>query len=230
MKPPASIVNFLAAPSRVANSLDWRKASGTVLSMRISKNEVELALATHPSFHEPVMQLPSIPIERTIINNKKVIDNKIAKEISNTIRKFHVCGMIVDWPVKGEGWCGEECGTTLNVLEQLTDQNVFHESRPICLYDPTNSHLKEDEWGRTPIYSRPSTKTRNLESTTTFRGNNKNEEHFILNVWNTFCKTYWPDISPYEENYRDIQNSFSDSDEDLSSIRSERYASATTTF
>lgn len=196
-KPPASITNFLSTPNRVAHSLDWRKAAGSVLNMRISNNQIEIALASHPSFREPIMKLPSIPLTRTVVNNKKVIDNEVAKELARTIRQHHVCGMVVDWPVKG-GWCGEECGNTLNVLDQLASENIFHDSRPICLYDVNNFTSTIDEWGRTPVYAR-SSQTTEHSNTFSSKANVGRNGDAVFNVWNNFSAAYWPNLPLKEE-------------------------------
>jgi hypothetical protein len=224
IKTSTSIINVLSTPNRVAHSLDWRKASGSVLNMRITKNKIELALATHPSFQESVISLPSIQVKRSVVKDKKCIDKGVAKDLYNIIRKYHVCGMVVEWPVKEEGWCGAECGVTLNVLDQLTNENIFHPNRPVCLYDSRSSSAREDVWGRTPIYGRAYSDRADCSRP-------HQDDENIVTSWNKFRSAQWPDIPLMKEKHRYDKKSFVSSNSgDVSSIlaRSDRYVSATT--
>lgn len=194
-----AITDLLTSPSRVAHSLDWRRASGSILSLRITKNVIELAVASHPSFQEPTMPLPSIPIERT---EERIINERVSNELANVMKQHKVCGIVVAWPVKEEGWCGAQCGRVLNVLDQLVTQQttstasagkVFHDSRPVCLYDSNHYEPTDDEWGRTPIYSRtPSPeKTVHVASLEQYQDT---DGQAVLNVWNDFCAKHWPEF------------------------------------
>ena len=202
----ASVKDLLTSPSRVAQALDWRKSTGSVLNMKISKNRIELAISSHPSYQEPIVSLSSITIPR---NSKRAIDSSVADEVSQVISQYNVCGVVVDWPVQQEGWCGEACGRVLNVLEQLSNNyNAFQTTEgnrtPICLYDPNQATFTEDCWGRSTVYTRlPKTgKALHIASLEQYNAPISEESHAILNVWNNFSAKFWPDsIEQYHDNH-----------------------------
>lgn len=198
-----SITDYITSPARVAHSLDWRKCSGTILNIRISKNQIDLAVASHPSYQEPVLKLASIPIHETIVGKtKKVMDESVANELSTVIRDHHVCGMVVGFPVRPEGWCGSQCGRVLRVLDQLTvpesgkNTTIFHDSRPLCLYDPNHHIPTEDSWGRSPLYSKlpSSDKKLHIVSEALQEASDDEDGQAVLKIWNDFCQTHWPEL------------------------------------
>lgn len=148
------------------------------------------------------MKLTSIPLEeRTVAKNKKVLDERVGAELASVIRDYHVCGMVVGWPVRPEGYCGAQCGRVLRVLDQLTvpesgkSTTIFHESRPVCLYDPEHNLPTEDGFGRSAIHSRlpaPGKKRLHLASEEQYK--EPNDEQAVLKIWNDFCKVHWPDL------------------------------------
>ena len=185
-----SITNSLTSPSKVAQSLDWKMASGSILSLRIVKDQIELAVSSHPSFDEEVQALPSIPLELKTVNNRKVLCGTVADSLLDVVNQFHVCGMVVSWPVQKEGWCGAPCGRVLHTLDQIS----MTVDRPVCLYDPVHSTPPEDDWGRASIYSETTKKTVHVAS----------QEHYnqdctdgkvATDIWNDFCMEHWPEFS-----------------------------------
>jgi RNase H-fold protein (predicted Holliday junction resolvase) len=186
----SSITNFLTAPSKVAHALDWRKVSGSILSMTVGKDRIDLAVASHPSFDDPILQLPSILLENETRKNRKVLKPSVVKELSTIVQDFNVCGMVVSWPVQSEGWCGAQCGHVLHTLDQLAGHSLLNNSRPICLWDEEHNLPSEDEWGRAAIYSRTTNKTFHQASEEQYESHNQ----VALDVWNDFCRAHWPEL------------------------------------
>lgn len=187
-KAASSITQMLTTPGKVAHSLDWRKASGSILSLRIVRDRIDLAVASHPSLEEPTMELPSIPLRTHIEHNKKVLDEAVSQELARAVQNFNVCGMVVSWPVQREGWCGKSCGKVLNTLDQIQAANT---SRPICLYDPNHSSPPEDEWGRATLYSETSDKTLHVASEEQYEDTTGK---VAVDIWNDFCAEHWPEL------------------------------------
>jgi RNase H-fold protein (predicted Holliday junction resolvase) len=186
-----SITNFLTAPSKVAHALDWRKVSGSILSMTVGKDRIDLAIASHPSIDDPIQQLPSIPLGNETKNNRKILKSSVVEELSSIVQDFHVCGMVVSWPVQKEGWCGAQCGHVLHTLDQLAGHStLLNKSRPICLWDEEHNLPADDEWGRSAIYSRTTDKTLHQASKEQYESHNQ----VALDVWNDFCRVHWPEL------------------------------------
>lgn len=135
------------------------------------------------------MQLTSIPLRSSTLNNRKVLSPTVSQELFQAVKKFNVCGIVVSWPVQHDGWCGKSCGKVLHALDQIqADVN-----RPMCLFDPTHSTPPEDEWGRATIYSKPTKKTRHVASKEQYE-NTLNTD--VVDVWNAFSAENWPQDCP----------------------------------
>ena len=186
----SSITDMLTTPTKVAHALDWRQTSGgAILSLRILKERIELAVASHPALEEPTLELPSIPLRTSTTGNRKVLDAAVSRELAQTVHKFNVCGMVVSWPVQREGWCGKSCGQVLHTLDQI--QALAQ--KPVCLYDPEHSAPPEDEWGRATIYAEASDKTLHVASEEQYEHSNADGK-VAVDIWNDFCKEHWPQL------------------------------------
>ena len=190
MPPSKALTKLLASPSKVAQSLDWRKVSGSVLSMNITRDRINLAVAQHPSMEDPIQTLPSIPIKTEIVSNQRVLSPAVANELKSLLDNWRVCGLVVNWPVQKEGWCGAPCGRVLFTLDQLAANDVLNPQRPLCLWDDEHTPSTEDEWGRTPIYAQPSDKTLHRASEEQYQAPNK----ALADIWNDFCRAHWPEL------------------------------------
>jgi RNase H-fold protein (predicted Holliday junction resolvase) len=173
----------------VAHALDWRTASGSILSVTIDKDRIDLAVASHPSSDHHVEEL-SVPLETETVDNQKVFKSCVVEELSTIVKEFKVCGVVVNWPVQRDGWCGAPCGRVLHTLDLLSAHSSLVRT-PICLWDEERNVPPEDNWGRAAIYSRQSNKTIHQASKEQYEEHNKT---VALNVWNGFFRSHWPEL------------------------------------
>ena len=184
-----SLLKVLAAPAKVASSLDWRKLNGSVLSLNIHKDRIGVAIASHPSFGEQPTTLPDIPLA-----GKGRVTTEIKERLAALAKDRRVCGMVVAWPIQRDtGRLGAPCGRVLHTLEQLVqDSNLCTASRPLCLWDGNHSvPAYEDNWGRSPAYSQTSDKKEHRASLEQY---NQDETVVAAKVWDDFCRSHWPEL------------------------------------
>ena len=183
---------LLTSPSKVAQALDWRKASGTILSLSVQNDRLDMAVGSHPSSEDDVTPLASIPLKTQIQNGTRALHPNVSHELSKIVQDFEVCGLVVSWPVQEEGWVGAPCGRVLYTLDQLMAQSktLLSNSRPICLWDQAHHQPFEDEWGRAAIYAEASTKSEHYASKEQYQA----PETCAADVWDDFCRTHWPEL------------------------------------
>lgn len=194
-----SIAGFIAAPRKIAQNLEWRKRSGTLLNLTVCRDYVDLLIASHPELGTPAKTLSRLSIEKLTIENRKVIAVGTAKDLTEINDAYSVCGWIVNWPIRQEGWCGASCGHVLHFLDGIAAANVntLHRSRPICLYDINHASARVDRWGRHPAYGRiVSTESVQFSSLKEY----KDPTTKPLELWNDFCLTHWPSLVRSREN------------------------------
>jgi hypothetical protein len=197
-----SVAMYLASPGKVAHALDWHKVSGSILSIAIDKDRINLAAASHPTSNEPVQHLPSVFLERETIKNYKTLKPDAAQELACIMRDFLVCGVVVSWPVQKEGWCGAPCGRVLHILDQLSAHSVMNSRTPICLWDGQhNQPPAEDKFGRAAIWSETSDKTFHQASKEQYEDHH---DAFALNVWNDFCRAHWPELYQAQQEFSQL--------------------------
>lgn len=188
-----SIASFIAAPSKVAQNLEWRKRSGTLLNITVCRDHVDLLISSHPELGTPAQTLSRLSIEKRTTSNRKVVDAGTAKDLVEINEAYSVCGWIVNWPVQKEGWCGNSCGRVLHFLDGIAtaDVKALHRSRPICLYDRNHILSQIDQWGRHPVYGRiVSNKSVHFASLEQYRDPTTEP----LALWNDFCLMHWPSL------------------------------------
>jgi hypothetical protein len=182
---------FVVPPHRVAHALDWNKDTGRLLSLSISREKIELAVAPHPRISWEVQELPSIRIgtERTSAK-MRTLSQGVAATLSSIVNEWTVCGLVVHWPVQRDGgWCGAPCGRVLFTLDQLARSNVLS-NRPICLWDDEDCKPAEDSWGRSRIYARGTT-----TKTCHFASQEQYEPRSVVlrEFWHDFRRSHWPE-------------------------------------
>ena len=155
----------LSKPSKVASVLDWKKIhGGTVLSLNIHSDRVGIAVAPHPSFEKPCIELEPLKFTGKY---RVSIDSACLERFASIIDDYNVCGVVVSWPLQHDsGRMGAACGRVVYALEQLWDMsnggkdNIL--ARPFCLWDAGHIVPEQrkdpqkhvDEFGRCPNYSR----------------------------------------------------------------------------
>jgi len=220
----SKINKVLTNPSKIAQALDWNKASGShVLNLNIRRDRIDLAVASHPERNGPIFSLPSIPLYQQQQSNKassssagRSLSSETVQELATVARDWQVCGLVVGWPVQSEtGWCGAQCGRVLHTLDQLVEMDgiednddedssdsVLTNRRPLCLWNcVTNGEeiprTLRDEWGRDSSYSRISHKNVHVASIEQYQDDPTTD---AVDIWNDFCQKHWPEL--YEQNLK----------------------------
>jgi hypothetical protein len=190
---------LLRSPTKVANALERKKCVGSVLNLDICKDTINLAVASHPQYQEPIRTLQPISLSGCTIDNRRVLDQEVSKELDIVIRDFNVCGIVVGWPVEKEGWCGSPCGRVLHTLDQLSIVSETHgllfstaPEFPICLYDMNHYEHGEDEWGRSTTYC---SITNEIYIVSSEKQSRERNSYNVADIWNDFSNNFWPDLS-----------------------------------
>lgn len=217
-----ALLKVLTAPSKIASALDWRKVSGgSILNLNIQKDEVSLALASHPSFGTSVHGIPSIPLDK-----RHRVTPEGQQQLADLVQQHKVVGFVVSWPLqKDTGKMGAACGRTLYTLEQLlrSQQEQEHQqqqgrrtssvitpTRPLCLWDSIHPTVETpDEWGRSTAYGynaekdsqddRQSLKHKTIHKASEEQYHQKEHLMSAQDVWRDFCGAFWPEIIQAEE-------------------------------
>jgi RNase H-fold protein (predicted Holliday junction resolvase) len=190
-----NLMKVLTTPSKIASALDWRKVSGSVLSLDIHKDRIGLAVASHPSYREETCAFESIPLAR----KGQRVTKECKARLSAIVKEHRVCGVVVSWPLQEDtGKMGAACGRVLYTLDHLLqDTNIVTPNRPLCLWDGDHSTPElEDEWGRCQAYCRTSNKTVHKASEEQYH---QDENQVAATVWDDFCRTHWPAIYQQEQ-------------------------------
>ena len=197
---------LVTSPAKVAKSLNKKKCSGSVLNLDICKDRINLAVASHPQYREPMRMLNPINLSGHTFENRKILDDEVSSELGIVIRDFNVCGIVVGWPVEKEGWCGSPCGRVLHTLDQLSISAERHglfstaPEFPICLYD-MNHYLpdEDDEWGRSTVYC---STTKKMYIISSEQQNRERNSYNVSDIWNDFSRTYWSDLDKMDTTSR----------------------------
>jgi hypothetical protein len=206
-----SITRLLTTPRQVANILDWRRVSGSILTLTLSRDnsKLDLGVSWHPSRSDdddddaPLVQLASVPLLLQVEHKtSKVLCSSVARELDGICERFSICGMVVHWPVEKDGWCGYSCGRVLFTLDQLARQSKAVKTRPVCLWDHQQHHRHvhhhhQDEWGRSTVYSRQT------DGSIEQYGQQLHADDTgvtLANLWRDFCQAQWPELYRSDSN------------------------------
>lgn len=203
------LLQVLTTPSKLASHLDWRKVNGgTVLSLNIHKNCIDLALSSHPTYGEGPYQLESIPLAR-----KSKVTESSKLTLANIVEQHKVCGFVVSWPLQEDSQrMGAACGRVLHTLEQLlpndegetstsSSPSLISSNRPCVLWNDSAQAMNEttpDVFGRLAAYSKvpSSDKTIHIASIEQY---NADEGTVVTKVWNDFMRVHWPELHREQE-------------------------------
>lgn len=218
------LTKLLTSPSKVAHALDWAKATGgTLLSLSIHRDAIDLAVSSHPSTGVLAQPLPSVPLHRTSTPvltpsasssgdmsdaggatephphhfhpHRTLINSAVATELETIVRQWNACGLVVHWPIQREGWCGAPCGRVLFALDHLTSSTVLN--RPTCLWDGTAKHQHHLSHDYEDEWGRSPYYSEVPHHTKTVHY--ASEEQYIASptpadqVWEDFAKAHWPE-------------------------------------
>jgi RNase H-fold protein (predicted Holliday junction resolvase) len=198
----SSLSRLLTTPNKVAQALDWRRASGSLLSLVVHRDSIEVAVASHPAFMEPAVELPDIPLD-----NKTTTKHDIAIDtVQRLVSQYNVCGVVVSWPVQRQGWVGASCGRVLHTLDNISlASGNGNMDRPVCLYDSTHTEAPAmDEWGRCALYSTVSTKSVHVASKEQYEAtvtpasaavHSSNGTALAAQLCHDFMRDHWPNLN-----------------------------------
>lgn len=194
-----NLMNFLAAPARVASKMDWKQSSAAVLSVDIGHDCIGLAVATHPSSKQPIRTLRPLTVtHETRQGNRRVLSQACVRTMAAIVQEHQVCALLVSWPVQHEGRCGKPCGQVLHALDSLVQESnsIVTKTRPVCLWDDRHVKTYEaDYFGRDPIFGAAGPKHQ-----TEYRASQEQYQHHdcsstvAAQVWQDFCQTHWPQM------------------------------------
>jgi len=184
------LTQFLTSPSKVASALDWKKTSGSILSLKIDHDSFAVNVAHHPSMKDERQSFQRIPIKYKVKNNRKVLVESVTDTFQDIIQANKVCGFVVDWPLQKEGRMGASCGRVLHILDSLLEAQVLSPNRKFCLWDSEHVPMEEeDRWGRCSTYSRHCEHA----DPVTRRGNHNDVTLTpVADLWQDFSQTHWP--------------------------------------
>jgi RNase H-fold protein (predicted Holliday junction resolvase) len=187
-------------PSKIASALDWKKASGAILSLDVGTDRIGVAVASHPCHGDAPLALEPVPLHLETLNNKRVLSPVVARQLQEIVKRYNVSSFVVSWPVQKEGRCGAPCGKVLHTLDCLVEDsttNLITDKRPFCLWDEHHYQAPEDQWGRNPLYGEPPSNTKTLHSAKQEQYQHKTSSTVAAQVMVDFMRHQWPEI--YEQ-------------------------------
>jgi len=190
------IMKFMTAPSKVADTLDWRKLSGSILTMDIGHKCIGLAVACHPTTGEPIQKLEALKIQLVTKGHaERALSPSVLEHLQEIVHEHNVCGFVVSWPLQKEGRAGAPCGKVLHTLDSLVNESstIVTRSRPFCLWDDHHFRQDDDEWGRSQVYAKRTTnKLEHKASEEQYA--HECSSSLAVDVWNDFCRQQWPEL------------------------------------
>jgi hypothetical protein len=196
----------LTTPAKIASKFDWKKATAsTILSLDIRKDQIGMAVASHPSFDPSARPLDTISLS----NNRCNIDESAKNQLFQVVKENKVCGFVVSWPVQADsGRSGAACGRVLFTLEQILSGSHGDDSsslasfkdspvspgRPMCLWAAADEEkipflAREDTWGRSAVYSRTCDADMHIASKHQY---NQVMKTSPVSIWEDFVHVNWP--------------------------------------
>lgn len=191
-------MRYLVPPGKLASSLDWKKASGSILTIDVGFDRIGMAIAVHPSHGDEPLRLEPMPLElETHSSNKRVLRDSVVKELQKIVQSYNTVGVLVSWPVQKQGRVGAPCGKVLHTLDSLLEQStmIINPQRTFALWDDHHFAPDDDVFGRSAKYGeacRHKDKTEYYASREQYA--HKCSSAVAATVWNDFCMQHWPEI------------------------------------
>merc|ERR1712227_829573 len=113
----------------VASVLNWkgknRSEDATILSLNFHRDRVGIAVASHPSWGIPCLELE--PERFDVVGNDPTEEGvgfirnpDCIHRFNAVVEEHNVCGTVVNWPLQHDtGLMGAACGRVLYALERL---------------------------------------------------------------------------------------------------------------
>lgn len=191
------LTQFMTVPSKIAGALDWKKTSGSILSLKFERDCVSMNLAPHPSLKLKIQSLDPILIKYMVRNNRKVLVASVRDKLQDIVLSNKVCGFVVDWPLQKEGRKGASCGRVLHFLDNLLEAQVLTQNRRFCLWNGDHITMEtEDNWGRCSAYGRKCEVSGHIDSGYQYANTSTN---VVADMWSDFAETHWPEMYKREK-------------------------------
>lgn len=203
-----NLVNYLAAPARVASKMDWKRQSSAVLAVDIGPDRIGLAVAPHPGSKQPIRTLQPLAVtHETRRGNRRVLSQACVRTMASIVQEHQVCALLVSWPVQHEGRFGKPCGQVLHALDSLVQESssIVTKTRPVCLWDDRHVRAYQaDTFGRDPLFGKTGPKKSEYRASQEQYQHHECSSAVAAQVWQDFCQTHWPQmeadrIIDYEE-------------------------------
>ena len=197
------LTQFLTTPSRVAGALDWKRKGGSIVSLDICRDRIDLSVASHPCNGDSPTTLEPIPLLYDYSNKTKSLRESVVQQLQDVVEAHKVCGFVVAWPLQREGRLGAPCGRVLHTLDSILLANspaLLTPGRKFCLWDGAHVPREhEDKWGRCEIYGRSSADDSLHEHIASREQYNQWTQGPPDEVWRDFAKAHWPEFCPATE-------------------------------
>jgi RNase H-fold protein (predicted Holliday junction resolvase) len=198
----SKLMKALKAPSKVASALDWKKASGSILTMDIGTNDkISLCLSSHPSFQEHPRVLDAIPLKlETREGNHRSLSKEVTSELQSIVKDFNVSSFVVSFKLQEQGRAGYAAGKALHTLESILDETstIMSGNRPFCLWDKDHLVDETDDWGRNKIFGEVPSAQKTIHVASREQYSHEASSSTAAEVWNDFCMKQWPEITRRE--------------------------------
>lgn len=97
-----------------------------ILSVDISKHQISLSLAQHPTIEDQhvikrLKHISYIPKDQKNISKAMFLmrKEKVKQKLGSIIKEFKVSGCVIGWPLEPTGQPGAACGRVLHLLDYL---------------------------------------------------------------------------------------------------------------
>jgi len=164
MPTSTKLSKLLVSPQRLANVINWKRASGsTIMCLDITSDRIGLAIANHTRTENIVCHLNPLS-SKSSPRSQKEVNTQITQTVQNFANDHKIDGFVVNWPLESDGRFGNSCGKVLHLLDFFAEQKLLSKKVPFTLWDGRDvlaaSHntcvVKQslpDEWGRSSTFA-----------------------------------------------------------------------------
>jgi hypothetical protein len=222
LAPSAGLMKVLTTPAKVASALDWRRAGGSILTLNIHRDRIDLAVARHPAplgggrsaaahAASSSSAAEARTLEPLVLGRKgRSVPDESRRRLAEIVRDHKVCAFVVAWPVQPDsGKMGYAAGRALWTIEELLRDpsattattaattgtkgtGVISANRPVCLWDSVRT-----EQSPTDMWGRNPDFARTTDKTLHLASEEQygpDEAIVVGQVWDDFMRANWPGI------------------------------------